>query len=349
MNEYPLVSIMIATYNSQRILQRPLDAIRKQSYPQDKIEILIIDGGSTDGTLEIAKEYDCIVLNNPKTDPVNAKIIGMNNATGKYLVTIDHDEVLTNPDSIKIRVEAMLKNPECKVAFCSGYKCPQGYSGVNEYISEFGDPFSLFYYRFSKGYRFYKRALDKRATQISENEHYYVYSFDKPLDRVIVEIVCFATMIQLDYFRGLINPEREADEFVHLFYMMVAKGDNKAILSKNDPLEHYSVDSLRKYLPKIKWRIINNIHYSDKAVQGFTGREDHTKSTGIRKYFFLIYSLSAIFPCLDGAYLSITRGNVFFLLHPLLCIYVSFYILVQFFLKAIGHKPALKNYDGSNS
>ncbi len=347
MLEYPVVSIMIATFNSSKIIQKPLEAIRSQNYPQEKIEILIIDGGSIDNTREIAKQYGCRILDNPYTDPVNAKIIGMNNATGKYLITIDHDEVLKNHDSIRIRVEAMLEHSECKVAFCSGYKCPAGYSGLNEYISEFGDPFSLFFYQFSKGYKYYKKALDKRAYLVHEEKEYYIYNFNKSLNRVIVEIVCLATLIDLEYFRNIITPGKESEEFVHLFYSMIKAGDTRTILAKNDPLEHYSVDSLKRYLPKLRWRVINNIHYSDKAAQGFSGRIEKTEGTRIRKYIFPIYSLSFIFPCLDGIYLGITRRNVYFLLHPFLCYYVTVFILYQYILKLLKKTPAKRNYDGS--
>ena len=42
---YPLVSIVVATLNSQKTLSDALKSIKMQSYPQDKIEILVIDGG----------------------------------------------------------------------------------------------------------------------------------------------------------------------------------------------------------------------------------------------------------------------------------------------------------------
>ena len=44
MKNFPLVSIVIATFNSEMLLPRTLDAIRHQTYPAESIEILIVDG-----------------------------------------------------------------------------------------------------------------------------------------------------------------------------------------------------------------------------------------------------------------------------------------------------------------
>ena len=130
----PKVSIMIATYNSEKLLKKTLEAITRQTYPKDRMEILIVDGGSEDTTVKIAQEYGCRVLFNSKTEPVNAKLIGAKNATGKYLVTIDHDEVIENKYSIENKVKALMKHPECKVALCSGYKRPKSYPKLKQRI-----------------------------------------------------------------------------------------------------------------------------------------------------------------------------------------------------------------------
>ena len=53
-----LVTIMIATFNSEKLLPRTLDALKAQTYPAELMEILIIDGGSNDTTRDIAKKYD---------------------------------------------------------------------------------------------------------------------------------------------------------------------------------------------------------------------------------------------------------------------------------------------------
>lgn len=50
---YPLVSICIPTYNSELYLERTLNSIKCQTYPN--IEVIIVDNKSTDSTFEIIK------------------------------------------------------------------------------------------------------------------------------------------------------------------------------------------------------------------------------------------------------------------------------------------------------
>ena len=53
--ENPLVSIALCTYNGERYLARQLDTLIEQDYPN--LEIIITDDVSSDGTLEILKQY----------------------------------------------------------------------------------------------------------------------------------------------------------------------------------------------------------------------------------------------------------------------------------------------------
>ncbi len=50
-NNLPSISIVIACYNSERTIEQCLNSIRSQRYPQNKIEIIAVDGGSKDNTL----------------------------------------------------------------------------------------------------------------------------------------------------------------------------------------------------------------------------------------------------------------------------------------------------------
>lgn len=341
-----VVSIIIATFNSEKILQKVLDALRAQDYPQDQMEILVIDGGSTDGTLVMAEKYGCKIFSNPKTEPVNAKLIGIQEALGKYLITVDHDEVFENPSSIRLRIEAMEKHPECKVAFCSGYKKPKDYPALNQYISEFGDPFSLFVYYFSKDYKFFEKTLRKFFKLVEDNVKYAVISFDNMRKDPILELCCSGAMINLEYFKQNTNIVEDSAELAHLFYIMLEKGNNKVVITHNDPLVHYSADSLKAYFPKLKWRVCNNVHFSEKGENGFNGRQKYTTSARYKKYLFILYTI--LFP-ISGAHalwLAATRRNAVYLLHPLLCFYVLWEIIWQTGKKMLGCTPEFTSYDG---
>jgi len=344
--EVDVVSVVIATYNSEKTLGKTLQALRNQSYPQDKLEIIVVDGGSCDKTLQIASDYNCIIVDNPKTEPVHAKLLGTDRATGRYLVTLDHDEVLENCNSILCRVNVLKKYSDCKVAFLSGYKRPSDYPLLNQYLSEFGDPFSLYMYNFSKDYQFYEKALRRRCRVIEETNEYAYMSFLPKKSSVIVELCCLATMIDLEYFKDVIGITKDSGNLVHAFYLMLKDGCTNVIITKNDPLTHYSVDSIQAYIPKLKWRIMNNVHFEEKAENGFSGRESLQNVSKIKKYGFIPYSI--IFPIsfIHSVTLSLKRKNPIYLMHVVFCLYVSVEIIAQYFLKMTGYVPQFKSYDG---
>ena len=346
---YPIVSIMIATFNSEKVLPRTLEAIRAQTYPQDKLEILAIDGGSTDSTLEIAKKANCKIIDNPKTEPTYAKWLGFSKCTGKYLITIDHDEVMENKDSILLKVKAAEKHPECKVVMCSGYKRPPDYPALNQYLSDFGDPFSLFMYNCPKDYQFLLPFLKKYFTIEVDKEDYSLILFGGK--RVIlVELDCLGTMLEVPYFRNIVNNSKDPENtFSMLFYIMLEKGDTSVIVIKNDPLVHYSVDSLKAYLPKLKWRICNNIHFPEQGNVGFNGREQYPKTNRYKKYLFIPYSFTIVIPFMHSIILACRRHNTIYLMHTFLCLYVTFEIVFQYCLKLIGRTPAFTSYDGKKN
>lgn len=345
----PLVTVMIATFNSEKVLKRTMDAIAEQTYPN--IEILLMDGGSTDQTFQIAKAYDnCKIINNPKTDPVSAKLLGLQNAHGRYLITVDHDEVMINPKTIELEVQSLTEHPQCKAAIVSGYRRPKDYPLLNQYISEYGDPFSLFIYRFSKDDQYLEKLLNKYYTRKFNNEEYSVFSFEKIKKQPLFELVCAGSMIDRNYFVDCTDIETNPATLTQLFYIMLSMGNYDLAYIKNAPLEHYSVDSLKAYLPKIKWRIINNVHYADKASNGFTGRaklqEKSADNISFRKYLFVLYTITIIPSVIDAVCMAVTRKNPVYLLHPFLCWYVLVEIAYQMILKLQQKTPVLTSYDG---
>lgn len=91
MNNPPLVSFCIPTFNSEKTIDQCLKSIINQDYPH--IEIIIVDGGSSDGTVEIARQYTNDVFFDKGTLG-SARQTSMDHAMGEVLAIFDDDVVI---------------------------------------------------------------------------------------------------------------------------------------------------------------------------------------------------------------------------------------------------------------
>jgi len=94
MNNLPLVSIIIPCWNEEKFISNCLDSIIANDYPKHRLEILVVDGMSNDGTQEILKKYIekyhfIQFLINPKKITPSALNIGIKNAKGEIIIRMD--------------------------------------------------------------------------------------------------------------------------------------------------------------------------------------------------------------------------------------------------------------------
>lgn len=100
------ISIVISTLNSGKTLAECLDSIAMQDYPIEKIEVLIIDGGSTDRTIEIAKNFaGGRIISNPLKIAEAAYAISLREAKNDIVAFIDSDNILPSADWLRRMVE----------------------------------------------------------------------------------------------------------------------------------------------------------------------------------------------------------------------------------------------------
>lgn len=111
---YPLVSVVTITYNLVRAnrgeaFRRAADSVLAQTYPH--IEYLIIDGASTDGTLELFKDYEetgkLTVYSEPDSGIYNAMNKGLAKAKGKYIIFLNSDDYWHDPQGIEQSVRIL--------------------------------------------------------------------------------------------------------------------------------------------------------------------------------------------------------------------------------------------------
>ena len=97
LNQHPLVSVVIATFNGENFLSRQMDSIINQTYPN--IEIIVVDDKSIDNTIFLIKNYAVkhpnikLILNEKTIGNVSSFEKGFQLATGEFIAPCDQSDV----------------------------------------------------------------------------------------------------------------------------------------------------------------------------------------------------------------------------------------------------------------
>ncbi len=339
----PLVSVVMPTLNSERTIRLSLESIRGQNYDQEKIEIILADGGSTDKTLELGKEFNCRVVPNPRVQPECGKHEGIVHSKGEYAIFLDSDEVFNDSNAITRRVSFLEDNPKAKIVLTGGYQKPAGANVVNDYINTFSDPFSFFMYGISSEYPYYVPALTKACN----GKHVpggVVLHFEKHQTIPLADISA-GNMINLSYVRETFKDRLGDVNIVPEMFTLLVSATHTAGILEHDFIYHHCADTLKKYVRKLAWRVIINTHFVDTVGVGFANREAYQPLMfRLKKYLFVPYALSFVLPLLRSLPILVQRKSWILLLHAPLSWYVAAQIVIQQIRKVIKAPPKLKAY-----
>jgi len=91
----PKISIIIPTLNQARFIEETITSVLTQDYPN--LELIVLDGGSTDGTLEILKKYSSLLtwISEPDKGQVDAINKGLRMVTGEVVAYLNSDDIYT--------------------------------------------------------------------------------------------------------------------------------------------------------------------------------------------------------------------------------------------------------------
>ena len=137
-----LVSIIIPAYNVEDYITLCLNSIVNQSYK--KLEIIVINDGSTDDTLKkikSIKDKRIVLINEENSGQSVARNKGLEKAKGKHIMFVDADDFISN-DLVEKMVK-IAKKEKSEIVYCDYYK----YYNINKLSYEYLVPLALHNYK----------------------------------------------------------------------------------------------------------------------------------------------------------------------------------------------------------
>ncbi len=299
--EKPLVSFVIPMKEKDFRVISLLESIRSQNYPQDRIQLIIIDGGSCPDVLKKCREYNVEVYFNKYVFAEGkgmGKDQGIWKSRGKYVVISESDIKLIGKDWI-IKMINPLEKDETLFASVPRLYVDKKDNIVNRYLSYVGvDPFAI--YRSLEGHL----ALNK--VPLKDYGDYYQATLNKK------NPYCMGSNGFM-FRRDLIKKAGDYAQDVEFIARLAKKGFLKFAIPKNAKVFHANVKGFYAFLKKrIKW-IRNYPKFYAQEKKDFVWITD--------KYKFYIYVIKNIlfFPNIPVSIKNLVKHrDSAWLLHPFL-------------------------------
>lgn len=144
----PKITVIVPMYNTEEYIERCIRSIMHQTY--ENLEIIIVDDGSTDGSLNICQNLEkedsrIKIISQPNGGVANARNTGLNHSTGEFIGFVDSDDYLE--ENMYEKLMKYIKTYEADLASARAYIIDRDgileQSHYNNYIEQFNDEKSI--------------------------------------------------------------------------------------------------------------------------------------------------------------------------------------------------------------
>lgn len=170
----PLVTIVTPSYQQARFIRATIESVLSQDYPH--IEYIVMDGGSTDGTVDVVQPFmnRLTYISEKDRGQTHAINKGFQMAKGEIVAYLNSDDLLL-PGAVSKAVQALQVNHEAAAIYGDGYQID--YHGKVKQQFPFTEPFNLWKLTYLMDYIlqqsvFFRRAPLEECGWLNEELHY---------------------------------------------------------------------------------------------------------------------------------------------------------------------------------
>ena len=176
--EYPFISVVVPVYNREDLIQNCIESLLSLEYPKDRIEIIIVDNGSSDRTPEVIQKYGVIYVLEERRGSSCARNKGVSVARGDLIAFTDSDCEVSQDWALEIANSYSKPGIAALRGFCAGINA----NLIATFMQRKHEGIS--YRRTADGYALGGNSLNPRNCAISRELFDKIGGFDPKLLRL---------------------------------------------------------------------------------------------------------------------------------------------------------------------
>lgn len=320
--KWPSISLVLLTLNDEEGTRKCLESVKRQVYPQSKVEIIVVDNGSKDDTASVAKSYGAKTYVSHRSAYEN-RATGMRKATGEFVFLIlEVDIELKSKYFLQKMVKPLLENVQIPASFTRDYP-KKNQPLVTRFISH--DPIQR-----DPLFEFLTPSIE--STIVKKMSGYYICDFSREKLPPVTHMLYRVSALKKT---SVWKQKRDFDHDTVL--KLVKKGFDRFAYVPSAGTYHHHAKNLKELIGKRLRNLDNHYFPHNKSVRyGWVNKDS---SRDVFKLFVWVIYANLIFPAtLRGIWRSLKFRDKALLLEPIITVTTTDAILWKFLTNKRGRK-----------